>query len=223
MLGTERRILLSPAERRRAAYHEAGHALVGMLIPGADPVRKVSIIPRGIALGVTLSAPEADRFSYDRAYLIGKIKVALGGRVAEELMFDEVTQVSPATLQLLDEEVRHLVDDVHEQVTHLLSENRQTLDARAVALLERMGSYPQHAGGQLGCARRAEAQQSLQWPSQQSRGGAAHVESTSRRTPMSPTVSGFCESSRTLPRQSTDSLGLRIASPSRSRPIPTGS
>jgi Peptidase family M41 len=79
VLGAERRILLSPAERRRTAYHEAGHAIVGMLTPGADPVRKVSIIPRGVALGVTLSAPEADRFSYDRPYLIAKIKVALGG------------------------------------------------------------------------------------------------------------------------------------------------
>ena len=74
VLGTERRILLSPEERRRTAYHEAGHAIIGMLIPGADPVRKVSIIPRGIALGVTLSAPEADRFSYDRSYLLGKIR-----------------------------------------------------------------------------------------------------------------------------------------------------
>ena len=70
VLGTERRILLSAEERRRSAYHEAGHAIVGMLTPDADPVRKVSIIPRGIALGVTLSAPEADRFSYDRAYLL---------------------------------------------------------------------------------------------------------------------------------------------------------
>ena len=87
VLGTERRILLSTEERRRSAYHEAGHAVVGMLTPGADPVRKVSIIPRGIALGVTLSAPEADRFSYDRPYLLGKINVALGGRVAEELAF----------------------------------------------------------------------------------------------------------------------------------------
>ena len=91
MLGSERRILMSGEERRRTAYHEAGHALVGMLTPGADPVRKVSIIPRGIALGVTFSAPEADRFSYDRPYLLGKIKVALGGRVAEELVYGEVT------------------------------------------------------------------------------------------------------------------------------------
>ena len=66
MLGSPRGILLSPADRERTAYHESGHALVGMLTPGADPVRKVSIIPRGMALGVTLSTPDADRVSYSR-------------------------------------------------------------------------------------------------------------------------------------------------------------
>src|SRR6185312_1355837 len=91
VLGTERRILISETDRRRTAFHEAGHTLVGMLTAGADPVRKVSIIPRGAALGVTLSAPDADRFSYDRRYLLGKINVALGGRVAEELEFDDIT------------------------------------------------------------------------------------------------------------------------------------
>ena len=65
-LGSRAPILMPAEERRRTAYHEAGHALVGMLTPGADPVRKVSIIPRGIALGITFSAPDADRFSYDR-------------------------------------------------------------------------------------------------------------------------------------------------------------
>jgi len=181
VLGTERRILLSDAERRRTAYHEAGHAIVGMLTPGADPVRKVSIIPRGIALGVTLSAPEADRFSYDRPYLVGKINVALGGRVAEELVFGEITtgaqndikqatdlarsmvglwgmseviglvsvlpeegsmpmpgmsEVSPVTQQLVDEEVRRLIEAAHDEVTKLLSENRDKLDALARSLLE---------------------------------------------------------------------------------------
>src|SRR3989440_6137737 len=65
VLGAERQIMMTPADRRRTAYHEGGHALVGMLTPGADPVRKVSIIPRGISLGVTFSAPETDRFNYD--------------------------------------------------------------------------------------------------------------------------------------------------------------
>ena len=109
ILGTERRILLSPEERRRTAYHEAGHAIVAMLTPAADPVRKVSIIPRGIALGVTLSAPEADRFSYDRPYLLGKIKVALGGRVAEELVFDDITTGAQADIKDITQLARNMV------------------------------------------------------------------------------------------------------------------
>ena len=109
VLGTERRILLSPAERRRTAYHEAGHAIVGMLTPGADPVRKVSIIPRGIALGVTLSAPEADRFSYDQPYLLAKIKVALGGRVAEEIVFGNVTTGAQNDIKQVTELARNMV------------------------------------------------------------------------------------------------------------------
>jgi cell division protease FtsH len=109
ILGTERRILLSPEERRRTAYHEAGHAIVSMLTPGTDPVRKVSIIPRGVALGVTLSAPEADRFSYDRPYLLGKIKVALGGRVAEELAFGEVTTGAQADIKDVTQLARNMV------------------------------------------------------------------------------------------------------------------
>jgi cell division protease FtsH len=86
ILGAPRKLVMSEEDRRRTAYHEGGHAIVGMLTPGADPVRKVSIIPRGMALGVTLSAPATDKFSYDQEYLLGKIKVALGGRVAEELV-----------------------------------------------------------------------------------------------------------------------------------------
>ena len=82
VLGAERQVMMSEADRRRTAYHEGGHALVGMLSEGADPVRKISIIPRGMALGVTFSAPDADRFNYDRSELIAKIKVALGGRAA---------------------------------------------------------------------------------------------------------------------------------------------
>ena len=109
VLGTERRILLSAEERRRTAYHEAGHAIIGMLTPGADPVRKVSIIPRGIALGVTLSAPEADRFSYDRGYLLGKINVALGGRVAEELVFDDITTGAQNDIKQATELARNMV------------------------------------------------------------------------------------------------------------------
>jgi cell division protease FtsH len=91
ILGAERKIMLSPADRRRTAYHEAGHAVVGMLSPGADPVRKVSIVPRGQALGVTLSSPDVDRFNYSRAELEALVKVALGGRAAEELVFGDQT------------------------------------------------------------------------------------------------------------------------------------
>src|SRR5579884_2357939 len=91
LLGAPRGILLSPEDRERTAYHESGHALVGMLTPEADPVRKVSIIPRGMAVGVTLSTPDADRVSYSREDLEAKIKVSLGGRAAEEVIYDRIT------------------------------------------------------------------------------------------------------------------------------------
>ena len=91
VLGAPRKMVMSDEDRRRTAYHEAGHAVVGMLTAGADPVRKVSIIPRGRALGVTFSAPDNDRVSYDREALHAKIDVALGGRVAEEVIFESIT------------------------------------------------------------------------------------------------------------------------------------
>lgn len=91
VLGTERRIVLTQDERERTAYHEAGHALLGMLQPGADPVRKVSIIPRGRALGVTFQSPETDRYAYSEEYLLGKIIGALGGRAAEHVVFATTT------------------------------------------------------------------------------------------------------------------------------------
>jgi cell division protease FtsH len=109
ILGSERKIVQTQADRERTAYHESGHALVGMLTPGADPVRKVSIIPRGPALGVTLSAPAADRFSYDSAYLLGRIKVALGGRAAERLVFDDMTTGAESDLEQLTEIARQMV------------------------------------------------------------------------------------------------------------------
>ena len=90
-LGTVRGIVLSPAERERTAFHESGHALLGMLTPGADPVRKISIIPRGQALGVTYQAPEADRYGYSETYLRGRITGALGGRAAEQVIYGDVT------------------------------------------------------------------------------------------------------------------------------------
>ena len=100
---------MSDEDRKRTAYHEGGHALVGMLTPGADPVRKVSIIPRGQALGVTLSTPESDRYSYARGELIARIKVALGGRAAEQVVYDEVTTGAESDIQNLTQVARGMV------------------------------------------------------------------------------------------------------------------
>ena len=182
VLGAERQVMMSEDDRRRTAYHEAGHAIVGMVTPGADPVRKVSIIPRGLALGVTFSAPESDRFNYLEPEVIAKIKVALGGRSAEEVVFGEVStgaesdfeqltelarrmvgrwgmsstlgplallprdggaspfggisELSQDTQKLIDDEVRRIVIDAHEEVVTLLKENRERLDHLAQALLE---------------------------------------------------------------------------------------
>jgi cell division protease FtsH len=109
MLGSPRGIVLSPADRERTAYHESGHALVGMLTPGADPVRKVSIIPRGMALGVTLSTPDSDRVSYSREDLDAKIRVSLGGRVAEEVVYGTVTSGAESDIQQLTQIARQMV------------------------------------------------------------------------------------------------------------------
>src|SRR5436190_20503088 len=109
VLGAERQVMLSDEDRRRTAYHEGGHAIVGMLTPGADPVRKVSIIPRGLALGVTFAAPDSDRYSYSRPELLAKIKVALGGRVAEEVVFGETSTGAESDIQQLTEIARQMV------------------------------------------------------------------------------------------------------------------
>jgi cell division protease FtsH len=183
LLGAERQVVMTDADRRRTAYHESGHALVGMLTPGADPVRKISIIPRGQALGVTLSTPDSDRYNYRREDLVAKIKVALGGRAAEQVVFDEIstgaesdiqnlTQVargmvgrwgmseavgpiavtdgrqdgmllpgampaSEPTQELVDKEVRRIVDEAEGEVIELLQQERDRLEALATALLER--------------------------------------------------------------------------------------
>ena len=109
VLGAERKVMISDEDRRRTAYHEAGHAIMGMLTPGADPVRKVSIIPRGQALGVTFSAPDADRFNFDERHLLAQIKVALGGRVAEEVVFGDLTTGAESDIQQLTRIARHMV------------------------------------------------------------------------------------------------------------------
>jgi cell division protease FtsH len=109
LLGAPRGVVLTPADRERTAFHESGHALVGMLTPGADPVRKVSIIPRGMTLGATLATPDADRVSYSREDLEGKIRVALGGRVAEEIVYGTVTTGAESDLEQLTAIARRMV------------------------------------------------------------------------------------------------------------------
>jgi cell division protease FtsH len=109
LLGAPRGIILGPEDRERTAYHESGHALVGMLTPEADPVRKVSIIPRGMALGVTLSTPDSDRVSYSREELQARIKVSLGGRVAEEVVYGTITTGAESDLQQLTQIARQMV------------------------------------------------------------------------------------------------------------------
>jgi len=185
VLGAERRITISAEERERTAYHESGHALLGMLEPGADPVRKVSIVPRGRALGVTFQSPDADRYGYDARYLRGKIIGALGGRAAEQLVYgnvttgaesdlEQVTRIarqmvgrwgmsekiglvsvlpgpmddpvlfpgtngapSEATRELVDEEVRRIVDECYEAALNELRDHLDQLEALTRALLER--------------------------------------------------------------------------------------
>jgi cell division protease FtsH len=87
VLGPERPLLLTRDDRQRIAYHESGHAILGLLVPGADPVNRVSIVPRGQALGVTYQRPEGDRYNYPEAYLRARIIGMLGGRAAEEVVY----------------------------------------------------------------------------------------------------------------------------------------
>jgi cell division protease FtsH len=184
VLGAERKITLSVDERERTAYHESGHAVLGMLEPGADPVRKVSIVPRGRALGVTFQSPSADRYGYDARYLEGRIVGALGGRAAEELIYGNVTtgaesdleqvtsiarqmvgrwgmsdviglvsvlpapgeeqfygpggpvQVSDDTRELVDREVRRIIEGCYDRARRMLKDNQERLESLARALLE---------------------------------------------------------------------------------------
>ena len=109
VLGAERSVVMTDADRQRTAYHESGHALIGMLTPGADPVRKISIIPRGQALGVTLSTPDTDRTGYSRDELIAKIKVSLGGRAAEKVIYGDITTGAESDIQHLTKIARGMV------------------------------------------------------------------------------------------------------------------
>ena len=189
MMGAERKsMVMSEKEKRNTAYHESGHAIVGRLSPEHDPVYKVSIIPRGRALGVTMFLPEEDRYSHSKRFLISSICSLFGGRIAEELTlgFDGVTTgasndieratslarnmvtrwglseklgplqydtdsdesfigrsggqaqtvYSPETAQLIDEEVRSIIDTCYETATKLLVDNRDKLDFMAEALMK---------------------------------------------------------------------------------------
>jgi cell division protease FtsH len=189
MLGVERRsLVLTEDERRLTAYHEAGHAIVAIKIPGSDPVHKVTIVPRGRALGLTASLPEVDRHNYSKDWLIGSLAMFFGGRVAEEIVFgaDKVTtgagndieratglarrmvtqfgmseligplavgdkeqeiflgrefaqrrEISERTAQMVDDEVKRLVDEAYSRASQILGENRDLLDRIAQALLDR--------------------------------------------------------------------------------------
>ncbi|WP_435886699.1 ATP-dependent zinc metalloprotease FtsH [Streptomyces erythrochromogenes] len=108
-LGAERPLVMPEEERRRTAYHESGHALLGMLQPGADPVRKITIVPRGRALGVTLSTPDADRYAYTEPYLRGRIIGALGGMAAEQIVYEVITTGAENDLEQVTTIVRGMV------------------------------------------------------------------------------------------------------------------
>jgi cell division protease FtsH len=181
LLGAARRIVLSEEDRRRTACHESGHALLGLLVPEADPVRRVSIVPRGRALGVTVQSPVDDRQNYPETYLRARIVGALGGRAAEKLVYDVVTtgaendlqqvtliarqmvvhwgmsplvgplslsddadmQVlmipqrpySEATAEVIDSEVKRIVEECFVEACQLLEGNRDKLEALTQALL----------------------------------------------------------------------------------------
>ncbi len=109
LIGGERKMVISDHEKRITAYHEAGHALVAKLLPGTDPVHKVTIIPHGQALGVTMQLPEDDRYHYPKSYLMNRLAVALGGRVAERLVFNDVSTGAQSDLKLVNDLAEKMV------------------------------------------------------------------------------------------------------------------
>ncbi|KZE31521.1 cell division protein FtsH [Crenobacter luteus] len=186
MMGAERKsMVMSEEEKKNTAYHESGHAVVAKLLPKSDPVHKVTIIPRGRALGVTMQLPEEDRYAYDRQYLLDRIAILFGGRIAEELFMNQMTtgasndferatqmardmvtrygmsdklgpmvygenegevflgrsitthkNVSEATMQQVDAEIRRIIDEQYGLARRLLDENRDKVEAMTAALLE---------------------------------------------------------------------------------------
>ncbi|TMH31303.1 MAG: ATP-dependent metallopeptidase FtsH/Yme1/Tma family protein [Betaproteobacteria bacterium] len=186
MMGAERKsMVMSEDEKRNTAYHESGHTVVAKLLPKSDPVHKVTIIPRGRALGVTMQLPEADRYSYDRDYLLQRIAVLFGGRIAEEIFMHQMTtgagndferatamardmvtrygmsdtlgpmvyaenegevflgrsiatqkNVSEATMQKVDLEIRRIIDEQYALARKLIEDNNDKVEAMAKSLLE---------------------------------------------------------------------------------------
>jgi cell division protease FtsH len=186
MMGAERRsMVMSEEEKKNTAYHESGHAVVAKLLPKTDPVHKVTIIPRGRALGVTMQLPTEDRYSYDREFLMNRIAVMFGGRIAEEIFMQQMTtgasndferatqlardmvtrygmtdalgpmvygenegeiflgrsvtstkNVSEATMQKVDAEIRRIIDQQYALARKLLEENKDKVEAMTAALLE---------------------------------------------------------------------------------------
>jgi cell division protease FtsH len=110
LMGVERRsIALSELDRVNCAYHEAGHAIIAALLPGADPLHKVTIIPRGRAMGVTMQLPEADRHTYTKEYLETQVAVLMGGRVAEELFMNHMTSGASNDIERATDIAQHMV------------------------------------------------------------------------------------------------------------------
>jgi cell division protease FtsH len=109
MLGPERPILLSREDRERIAYHESGHAILGLVVPGADPVHRVTIVPRGQALGVTYQRPDSDRYNYPEAYLRARIIGMLGGRAAEEIVYGTKTTGAESDIEQATQLARDMV------------------------------------------------------------------------------------------------------------------
>ncbi|MBU1776267.1 MAG: ATP-dependent metallopeptidase FtsH/Yme1/Tma family protein, partial [Gammaproteobacteria bacterium] len=186
MMGTERKSMIMPEEERRnTAYHESGHALVAKLMPKTDPVHKVTIIPRGRALGLTMQLPSEDRYSMDKVRILSTIAVLFGGRIAEELFMNQMTtgasndfqratdmarkmvtqwgmseslgtmvyaeeegeiflgrsvtthkNISEATMQKVDAEIRSIIDQQYGLARKLIEDNRDKIEAMTKALLE---------------------------------------------------------------------------------------
>lgn len=110
MMGAERKsMIISPKEKEVTAYHEAGHALIAWLLPGTDPIHKVTIIPRGRALGLTMQLPMDEKYTHAKSFLLNSIAILFGGRVAEKLVFDEITTGAGNDIERASELARKMV------------------------------------------------------------------------------------------------------------------